>query len=112
MDIDIEISNLSLEHINKIYYIEGDCLFDTIAHLLKYLKNEKKNMLYLQIFFGNIDGIIVKNSNLSVEEPKFYIRKNFAFTKHNPKTSLLQEPESCCKYFVHMLYICRQTYKR
>ncbi len=42
MDIDIEISNLGLEHINKIYYIEGDCLFDTIAHLLKYLKNEKK----------------------------------------------------------------------
>ncbi len=39
MDIDIEISNLALEHINKIYYIEGDCLFDTIVHLLKYLKN-------------------------------------------------------------------------
>jgi hypothetical protein len=38
MDIDIEISNLGLEHINKIYYIEGDCLFDAIAHLLKYLK--------------------------------------------------------------------------
>ncbi len=42
MDIDIEISNLGLEHINKIYYIEGDCLFDTIAHLLKYLKKKKK----------------------------------------------------------------------
>jgi hypothetical protein len=42
MDIDIEISNLGLEHINKIYYIEGDCLFDAIAHLLKYLKKEKK----------------------------------------------------------------------
>jgi hypothetical protein len=63
MDIDIEISNLALEHINRIYYIEGDCLFDTIAHLLKYLKNkkiEKYNMLYLQFFFGNIDGIIIK----------------------------------------------------
>ncbi len=57
-------------------------------------------------------ALSLKNSNLSVEEPKFYIMKNFAFTKHNPKTSLLQEPESCCKYFVHMLYICRQTYKR
>jgi hypothetical protein len=42
MDIDIEISNLGLEHINKIYYIEGDCLFDAIAHLLKYLKKEKR----------------------------------------------------------------------
>jgi hypothetical protein len=40
MDTDIEISNLGLEHINKIYYIEGDCLFDTIAHLLKYLRNK------------------------------------------------------------------------
>jgi hypothetical protein len=28
-----EISNLGLEHINKIYYIEGDCLFDIVAHL-------------------------------------------------------------------------------
>jgi len=42
MDIDIEISNLGLEHINKIYYIEGDCLFDAIAHLLKYLGKKKK----------------------------------------------------------------------
>jgi hypothetical protein len=57
-------------------------------------------------------AISLKNSNLSVEEPKFYIMKNLDSLKHNPKTSLLQELESCCKYFVHMLYICRQTYKR
>jgi len=57
-------------------------------------------------------ALSLKNYNLSVEEPKFYIMKNFAFTKYNLKTSLLQELESCCKYFVHMLYICRQTYKR
>jgi len=60
MDIDIEISNLGLEHINKIYYIEGDCLFDAIAHLLKYLGGKKKTMLCLQFFFGNIDVIIIK----------------------------------------------------
>jgi hypothetical protein len=42
MDIDIKISNLGLEHINKMYYIEGDCLFNAIAHLLKYLRNFKK----------------------------------------------------------------------
>jgi hypothetical protein len=59
MDIDIEISNLGLEHINKIYYIEGDCLFDAIAHLLKYLRINKK-MLCLQFFSGNIDVIIIK----------------------------------------------------
>jgi hypothetical protein len=114
MDIDIEISNLGLEHINKIYYIEGDCLFDTIAHLLKYLKNEK-NGKKCYIYNSSLEilmALSLKNSNLSVEEPKFYIMKNFAFSKHNPKTSPLQEPESCCKYFVHMLYICRQTYKR
>jgi hypothetical protein len=46
MDIDIEISNLGLEHINKIYYIEGDCLFDAIAHLLKYLRINKKCYVY------------------------------------------------------------------
>ncbi len=57
-------------------------------------------------------ALSLNNSNLSLEEPKFYIMKNFAFTKHKPKTSLLQEPESCCKYFVHVLYISRQTYKR
>jgi hypothetical protein len=50
MDIDIEISNLGLEHINKIYYIEGDCLFDAIAHLLKYLgKKKKKNHVMFTI---------------------------------------------------------------
>jgi len=37
MDINIQISNIGLEHINKIYYLEGDCLFDTLTHLLKYL---------------------------------------------------------------------------
>jgi hypothetical protein len=63
MDLDIQISNIGLEHINKIYYIEGDCLFDTLAHLLKYLiffLIEKYNILYLQSFFGNIDDVIIK----------------------------------------------------
>jgi len=33
MDTNVEISNLGLEHVNKIYYIEGDYLFDAVAHL-------------------------------------------------------------------------------
>jgi len=45
MDIDIKISNLGLEQINKIYHIEGDCLFDAIAHLLKYLRNKRKRKI-------------------------------------------------------------------
>ncbi len=111
----MEISNLSLEHINKIYYIEGDCLFDTIAHLLKYLKNEKNekyNMLYLQFFFGILMALSLKNSNLSVEEPKFYIMKNL----HSLNITLKQAYCKNWNLVVNILYtcyiFCRQTYKR
>lgn len=104
MDIDIEISNLSLEHINKIYYVEGDCLFDTIAHLLKYLKKKKKNKTSY-IYNSSLEilmALSLKNSNLSVEEPKFYIMKNL----HSLNITLKQAYCKNWNLVVNILYTC------
>jgi hypothetical protein len=35
MDIDIEFSNCGLQHINKLYYHESECLFDAKSYLLE-----------------------------------------------------------------------------